>query len=138
MEMIINWATILSPIVAVLLAWWTASHSSKDTAKKVAATEECTENIIKIAKLQAELASIKLDMEIWETHFSLHKISGQTGNVLEDNSAIRQEIIEIPTEKLNEEERKRRQELEYYNNQLSNLEGHIQKLEDVKKKLDLL
>lgn len=136
--MIIKWATILSPIVAVLLAWWTVSRSSKDTAKKITATEKSTANIIKLAKFQAELASIKLDMEIWEAHFNLHKISGQTGNVLEDNRAIPQELFEKPTEKLNEEERKLRQELEYYNNQLRNLEGHIKKLEDVKKKLGLL
>lgn len=138
MDKFFQWATILSPIVAVLLAWWTASRSSKDTAKKIAATEETTTNIIKLARLQAELTSIKLDMEIWEAHFNLHKISGQTGNVLEDNRAIRQEINDVSTKNLNEEEKKRHQELEYYNNQLSNLEGHIQSFEDVKKKLGLL
>ena len=39
---IVQWATILSPIIAVLIAWWTVWSSSKDTAKKIATLEKST------------------------------------------------------------------------------------------------
>ena len=75
-QSIIQW---LSPIVAVLLAWWTIRKSSKDTDRKIAAMEEGTSKQIaamrenaekevnqlkELAQLEIEALTIKLDMEL--------------------------------------------------------------------------
>lgn len=68
MEYIVQWATILSPIIAVGLAWWAVRSSSKDTDKKIAAIKESSEREInqlkELAQLEVEALTLKLDMEL--------------------------------------------------------------------------
>lgn len=141
MTIVVQWATILSPIIALLIAWWMSYSSKKDTAKKIAALEESTqkqvESLKKMLKLQADIATLKLDMDLWDTHFRLHELSGQKGNVLEDNRNIRKEINEAIVEDMTEEEIDSYNKKVYYNNQLSSLEGHIRRLEEIKKGMGL-
>ncbi len=70
MDCIVQWATILSPILAVGLAWWTVISSAKETDKKIAALEESTtkqvESIKQIAILQIKTTQIKISKELWE------------------------------------------------------------------------
>ena len=65
-ETIAQWATILSPIIAVGLAWWAVRSSSKDTDKKIAAIKESSERGInqlkELAQLEVEALTLKLDM----------------------------------------------------------------------------
>lgn len=67
-ETIAQWATILSPIIAVGLAWWAVRSSSKDTDKKIAAIKESSERGInqlkELAQLEVEALTLKLDMEL--------------------------------------------------------------------------
>lgn len=68
MTTFVQLATILSPIIAVLLAWWTVRSSANDTAKELAAMQENTEKEIKQLKelvmLEIEAISLKLDAEL--------------------------------------------------------------------------
>lgn len=68
MDCIVQWATILSPIIAVGLAWWAVRSSSKDTDKKIAAIKESSEREInqlkELAQLEVEAFTLKLDMEL--------------------------------------------------------------------------
>lgn len=68
MEYIVQWATILSPIIAVGLAWWALRSSSKDTNKKIAAIKKSSEREInqlkELAQLEVEALTLKLDMEL--------------------------------------------------------------------------
>lgn len=68
MEYIVQWATILSPIIAVGLAWWAVRSSSKDTDKKIAAIKKSSEREInqlkELAQLEVEALTLKLDMEL--------------------------------------------------------------------------
>ena len=57
MDAIIQWATILSPIIAVGMAWWTIRSSAKDTAKEV-------ESLRKLANLQVEELALELEIEL--------------------------------------------------------------------------
>lgn len=70
MEAFVQWATILSPIIAVGLAWWTSKCSAKDTAKHIAALNESTtkqvDSIKRLAKLQLEYYHIQINKELWE------------------------------------------------------------------------
>ena len=68
MDCIVQWATILSPIIAVGLAWWAVRSSSKDTDKKIAAIKKSSEREInqlkELAQLEVEALILKLDMEL--------------------------------------------------------------------------
>ena len=62
---IVQWATILSPIIAVLLAGITCWFSSKETAKQIVCIKE-------LAKIQIDVTALQLQKEIWDakTHHS--------------------------------------------------------------------
>lgn len=68
MDTIVQVATILSPIIAVLLAWWTSRSSAKGTAREIAVMQENTEKEIQrlkeLARLQVEAISTTMEMEM--------------------------------------------------------------------------
>lgn len=69
MDVIVQWATILSPIIAVLIAWWMSRNSAKDTAKQIAALEESTTKQVEIIKalskqmIEASIKQVELEIE---------------------------------------------------------------------------
>lgn len=75
MNVIVQWATILSPIIAVVIAVWASRKSAKDTAKQIAAVEENTkkqvESIKRLCLLQLSAAYDALEMSLYE--YSLGK-----------------------------------------------------------------
>ena len=68
MSIVVQWATILSPIIAVLIAWWMSRSSAKDTARQIAALEESTtkqvESIKALSKQQIEATIKQGELEI--------------------------------------------------------------------------
>ena len=75
MDSIVQWATILSPIIAVIIAVWASRKSAKDTAKQIAAIEESTkkqmESMKRLSLLQLSAAYDALEMSLYE--YSLGK-----------------------------------------------------------------
>lgn len=75
MNVIVQWATILSPIIAVIIAVWASRKSAKDTAKQIAAIEESTkkqmESMKRLSLLQLSAAYDALEMSLYE--YSLGK-----------------------------------------------------------------
>ena len=73
MNVIVQWATILSPIIAVFIAWWMSRSSAKDTAKQIAALEESTtkqiESIKQLARLQMDASIKQVELEIEKNLF---------------------------------------------------------------------
>lgn len=82
MDIIVQWATILSPIIAVLIAWWTVRSSAKDTAKKISTLEKSTreqivaieestkkevESVKQLAKIQIKTTQIQIGLELEDT-----------------------------------------------------------------------
>lgn len=59
MEIIVQWATILSPIIAVVLAWWMGRSGAKQTVKQVASIKE-------LEKIQINLLQLQIDKEMNE------------------------------------------------------------------------
>jgi len=96
MSCIVQLATILSPIIAVLLAWWTVRSSAKDTAKKIAALEDSTaqqiaalnestskqiaaleENTKKQVESVKELTRIQIKTAILQANTDMKKLTAQ-------------------------------------------------------------
>ena len=75
MNVIVQWATILSPIIAVVIAVWASRKCAKDTAKQIAAIEESTkkqmESMKRLSLLQLSAAYDALEMSLYE--YSLGK-----------------------------------------------------------------
>ena len=75
MNVIVQWATIISPIIAVIIAVWASRKSAKDTAKQIAAIEESTkkqmESMKRLSLLQLSAAYDALEMSLYE--YSLGK-----------------------------------------------------------------
>ena len=57
MDIIVQWATILSPIIAVILAWLTSRSSTKAANKQIAAMKE-------LEKMQINLLQLQLDKDL--------------------------------------------------------------------------
>ena len=68
MDTIVHWATILSPIIAVVIAIWASKSSAKYTAKQIAALEESTkkqvESIKALSRQQIEATIKQVELEI--------------------------------------------------------------------------
>ncbi len=78
MEIVVQIATILSPIIAVLLAWWT----SKSSEKKV---QEQIESIKELARIQIEVSMNQIFKEIEE----VHTLSNQYSERIEREDSLR-------------------------------------------------
>lgn len=75
MNVIVQWAAILSPIIAVIIAVWASRKSAKDTARQIAAVEDSTkkqiESMKRLSLLQLSAAYDALEMSLYE--YSLGK-----------------------------------------------------------------
>ena len=75
MNILVQWATLLSPIIAVVIAVWASRKSAKDTARQIAAVEESTkkqmESMKRLSLLQLSAAYDALEMSLYE--YSLGK-----------------------------------------------------------------
>lgn len=112
MNCIVQWATILSPIIAVLIAWWMLRSSAKDTAKKIAAFEESTkeqiaaleentakqvESIKELTMMQIDVSMLQIDKELWDVRNQFRQHT--QGSI--DDLEIQDKAFQygIPTEK---------------------------------------
>lgn len=58
---LVQWATIISPIIAVLLAWWTSRSGARDTAKLI----QCAK---KLMLINLRIKILELSKEAKEEH----------------------------------------------------------------------
>lgn len=58
---LVQWATILSPVIAVGLAWWTSRSGTRDTAKLV-------KSIKRLMQIQLQMKMLELSKEAKEEH----------------------------------------------------------------------
>lgn len=73
---IVQWATILSPVIAVGLAWWTSRRGARDTAKLV-------KSIKKLMQIQLQIKMLELSKDAKEEHLQFDILL----NKLKDNPA---------------------------------------------------
>ena len=91
MNVIVQWTTILSPIVAVFIAWWMSRSSAKDTAKQIAALEESTtkqiESIKVLARLQMDASIKQVELEIEKNLFLANQAQQEWEGIKEINNS---------------------------------------------------
>ena len=98
MNVIVQWATILSPIIAVLIAWWMSRSSAKDTAKQIAALEESTtkqiESIKQLARLQMDASIKQVELEIEKNLFLANQAQQEWKGIEEINNSGMAHMLE--------------------------------------------
>ena len=143
MDVIVQWATILSPIIAVLIAWWMSRSSAKDTAKQIAALEESTtkqvESIKELARLQIEISTLQLSKELSDARSQYIQISKKTMNVMD----TRDNMLGIPINDLTSmvfEKREKTNELsidqEHCIKRINMLNSYMERMNAIKEKLE--
>ena len=138
MEMtIVQLATIISPIIAVFLAWWTVKSSSKDTDKKIAAIKEWSEKEInqlkKLSQLEVETLSLKLDMELIQRAIIAQQANEERNSVQQIMSSNQITFQELGLRKFESEQPARN--LKYTTAYIQELKRLSAKLDDIKKNL---
>ena len=81
MDTIVQWATILSPIIAVLVAVWVVISSKKDTDKQI-------ESIKALSKLQIEILATEIEMETIKNKTiaqQANQESAELGQIMKNN-----------------------------------------------------
>lgn len=140
---IVQISAILSPIIAVLLAWWASRSSAKATAKQIAALEESTqkqvESVKELAKIQTKLAALQFEKEAWEVRHRWRQVSEETWKSIEDD----ERMSNIPHNEITEMIRHRRErdnhllsEEQFYSKQLSSLDGYCKRVKEIMEELD--
>ncbi len=92
MDSFVQWATILSPVIAVIIAIWTSRSSAKETARKIAALEENTnqqvESIKELAKVQMQLSMLQVEKELMEAKTHLTQTTKRANDEEQRNSLL--------------------------------------------------
>lgn len=76
METIVQWATILSPIIAVGLAWWTSRSGARDTAKMMTLSK-------KLMQINLQLKMLELSKEAEEEHVEFENLQNKSKELKE-------------------------------------------------------
>lgn len=111
---IVQWATILSPIIAVVLAWWTSRSGARDTKK--------------LNKVQLELMRLKIAKEIEDTKMRYHQIRKRE---LDDLRTPR--FLGAQVDGKFEKSRDLSDEKEFMSNRLQTLNNILQQLDGLNK-----
>ena len=152
MDCVVQWATILSPIIAVVIAIWTSRSSAKDTAKKIAAIEESTKNQIaaleqstqkqlksvkKLARIHTETSQIQIEKELWEARKRYLLAIKEEGDAMEYDHFFNQ--IGGVSDSLRQREEKNRKltnEKDFYKEYAKMLEQYHSRINKLSKELE--
>ena len=142
MERFVQWATILSPIIAVLIAWWTSRSGRKDTAAHISALAESTEKQIKsikrLARLQAEVTKNQIERELMDARQNFLNSSKKMDDFFEMNNApfsFMSDAKEIFSR--HEKEKNLSYEQDFYKRQKESIEHYLSRLNKLSKELGL-
>lgn len=142
MDIVVQWTTILSPFIAVLIAWWMSNSSKKETARQIAALEENTtkqiESVKELARIQIEISILQLRKELWEARQLNLNTMKKEGDVMDDHFAMmgipHNDIVARIQDK-REKERNLSYERDFYSKQIQVLDNFIKSLNEIKNEL---
>lgn len=130
MGIIVQWATILSPIIAVLIAWWTVRSSAKDTAKQIKSIKE-------LSRLQIEATIKQVELEIEKNLLLATQAKQEWEGIQNINSRGLSHICEWKDSVMKQfQEQKPERDYHLYCKFINELEAIKQNLETNKKKMN--
>ena len=130
MELIVQWATILSPIIAVLVAWWMSRSSAKATEKQIASIKE-------LSRLQIEASIKQVELEIEKNLLLATQAKQEWEGIQNINGSSLSHIDEWKKGVMKQyQEQKPERDYHLYNKFVKDLETIKKGLEANKKKLD--
>jgi len=137
MNTIVQWATLLSPIIAVLIAIWASRSSAKDTAKKLVAIEESTkiqvESVKELTKIQIEITRLQLKKELWEANLRYNQTNQRVAD--ENNRHFSNYIPEMEAYHQREDKKKDMTDnCDFWKEQIAVLKELISKVTELSKK----
>jgi len=142
-DYIVQISAILSPIIAVLLAWWASSSSAKDTAKQIAALEESTtrqvESIKELARLQLEISTLQMSKELSDARNQYLRTSQKSMNQYESRSAMVGSPLNEFTSMMYERREKANDlsaEQDYCTKRINMLNSYMAQMNAIKEKLE--
>ena len=144
METIVQWATILSPIIAVIIAVLASRHSAKETAKHIDSIKESTklqvDSIKELAKVQISVTKIQLYKELSDARHRSLLANKKEGDALEREHSL--SIFGYVNEDIIYKEQGRQEkraniayEQEFYTQQAKRITDSLKKLEEAEKAL---
>ena len=139
MTEVVQWTTILSPIIAVIVAVVAIYCSSRDTNKKIAAIEDSTakqiKTVKKLTRLQLELSTMQINKELWESRYRHHQTTQKQSSNDGIGAAMR---AQLPPSM--QDDWRRKEDLSYeedfYTKQRQFLEGYQKRLMEIQKELE--
>lgn len=141
MDIVVQVATILSPIIAVLIAWWMVKSSAKDTAKQLVALEANTskqiDSIKELSKHQIEASIKQVELEIEKTLFLANQAKQEWEGVEDINNSGLAHMMDFKKASIQEfQEKKPLRDYKLYCQIIKNLESIKQNLQKNLKNLE--
>lgn len=143
MDLIVKWSSILSPLIAVIIAVWSGISSRKATAKQLSAIKDSTtkqvESVKELTRQQFQITKIQLEKELTNARYQYALIAEEVDNARKINSSM---LGTFHNEFTKEERAKREKEMnlsskeDYYSKQISLLEGSLKKLNKLMEEVD--
>lgn len=127
MDTIVQWATILSPIIAVLVAVWVVISSKKDADKQI-------ESIKALSKLQIEGLAAEIEMETIKNKIIVQQANQESAELSQIMDCNQIDIREIAIRGY--EARKPERNRKYVNEYLLELNRLNEKLVQLKKQIN--
>lgn len=128
MNTIVQWATILSPIIAIGLAIWVNCASRKDTKKQINA-------IKRLSVLQAEITIIQNEIEIFKNDIKLRQAKELE---FDEHGIAAYQMTAWELQKMQNENKRSHFDKEYYLNLQKELQVKQQELIKLKNELTQL
>ena len=131
---IIQWATILSPIIAVIIAVVTSWLNSKGVTKQIA-------SIKRLSILHAEIAIIQNEIETFKNSLLLHQCQETFDEFHFSEESILAHQLDSQSQLIMDKQRSNKQleaDLKFYKNLYNKLQENQRQLVDLKNELEQL
>ena len=129
MSIIVQWATILSPIIAVLLAGITCWFSSRDAAKQIASIKE-------LAKVQIDVTILQIQKELWDAKIHHSQTTQRQwdeereSQIFNHVGGFNDSMREMGNRKRDLSDRK-----DFYASKANQLNSYLSRLDDMRKRI---
>ena len=137
------WASIASPLIAVVIAVWSGISSRKATAKQLAAIEDSTakqvESIKELARIQIEITSIQLQKELTEARTGYLQASEKSMDALDDRFRMMGVPYNDVVARMQDKQEKQKNlslEQDFYSKKINWTDSYLKRVKELKKELD--